>query len=268
MLSFKKPGKEKIRRLATSEHFHLKRDELEGVRKFFDALSGMIKRVEELYESQSKPGNGKGRDPGYQPTKKQDPYNSFTRMFLIRGRGNGLLKGKKIGVKDNINISGIPTTNASSLSMDFVPNEDATIITRLLEAGADIVGKLNMDNLSFSGTSETSIFGPVKNTLNPKYSPGGSSSGAGAAVASNSVDIAIGVDQGGSARVPACCTGVVSIKPTHGLVPTYGLTYLDHTLDHICPVARSVEDVAATLEVIAGYDKRDPNGRAGHLRVG
>ena len=149
-------------------------------------------------------------------------------------------------------------TNASRLGEHYIPAIDATVVTKLLDAGAIIVGKLNMDDFSFSGTSETSFFGAVRNPINPDYSPGGSSSASGAAVAAKEVDIALGVDQGGSARTPASCCGVVAIKPTHGLVSSYGLAYMDYTIDHICPIARSVEEVALALQVLAGFDPKDP----------
>ena len=259
MTKVKKPDQRKLEELSAKEHFNLSSDEIMGVSSFFDDLLGSINVVDELYDRENFGSeHGGQRGPGRRSDKSEDPYNAFTLRFLIKGSGEGVLKGKKFGIKDNINIAGYPTSNASALAKDFIPDTDATVITRLLEAGADIVGKLNLDNLSFSGTSETSIFGPVKNPVNTAYSPGGSSSGSGAAVAGGLVDIALGVDQGGSARVPACCTGIVAIKPTQGLVPTYGLTYMDHTIDHICPMAKNVKDVAATLEVIAGYDKRDP----------
>ncbi len=266
LTTFKKPDEQKLKELAEKESLKLSIDEIHGVDQFFDDMSNAVETVEKIYAKEEQIEKSREmRDPGYRPESKEDPYNAFIRKFFVKGFEKGPLKGKRVGIKDNINVAEIPTTNASALSQDYVPNDDATIVTRLLEAGADIVGKLNMDNLSYSGTSETSIFGSVRNPINQEYSPGGSSSGAGAAVAAGLVDIAIGVDQGGSARVPACCVGVVSIKPTHGLVPTYGLTYMDHTLDHICPVARNVEDAALALEAIAGYDQKDPQWKNGIL---
>jgi amidase len=115
-----------------------------------------------------------------------------------------------------------------------------------------------MDDFGFAGTGETSAFGCVRNPAAPEYSAGGSSGGSGSAVASGAVDIALAVDQGGSARIPASWCGVVTIKPTHGLVPSFGITYLDHTTDFVCPMASSVRDVAITLDAIAGDDPKDP----------
>jgi amidase len=257
MLNAKVPSREKIKDLSTHEFIHLQDEELDGIEDLFEQLieaANVVGTLTEQLPSKSYPV----RDAGYKPDRKEDPYNVFIRKISVRGARDGPLQGKKLGVKDNIAIRGIPMTNASDLSKDFVPDYDATIVIRILDAGGEIIGKMNLDNYSFSGTSETSIFGPVHNPVNPEYSPGGSSSGSGAAVASGQVDIGIGVDQGGSARVPACCCGVVSIKPTHGIVPTFGLTYMDHSFDHICPIARTVEDAATTLSVIAGPDKDDP----------
>jgi len=257
MLRAKVPSKEEIRELSVREHIHLKDEEMDGIEDLFQQLMHEANVVGSLTEQLPRT-NYPVREAGYRPDPKEDPYNSFIRKILVPGSGNGPLMGKKLGIKDNIAVRGIPMTNASDLSKDFVPDYDATIVTRILEAGGDIVGKMNMDNYSFSGTSETSIFGPVRNPVNPEYSPGGSSSGSGAAVASGQIDIALGVDQGGSSRVPACCCGVVSMKPTQGIVPTFGLTYMDHSFDHICPIARTVDDTATTLGVIAGPDRNDP----------
>jgi amidase len=257
MNSAKVPTKDEISKLAGKENIHLQGDELDGMYDLFRDVIRAVNVVGNLAQQETTKRLDQ-RDPGNKPGPEEDPYNAFIRKIFVKGSGQGPLAGKKVGIKDNIAVRGIPLTNASDLSKDFVPDYDATIVTRLLDAGADIVGKLNLDNFSFSGTSETSIFGPVKNPFNPEYSPGGSSSGSGAAVAAGLVDIAIGVDQGGSARVPACCTGITAIKPTHGIVSTFGLTYMDHTLDHICPMGRKVEDVATTLGVIAGPDKDDP----------
>jgi amidase len=198
------------------------------------------------------------RDPGYRPSVDEDPYNVFIRKCLVKGAATGKLAGKRIGVKDAIFVAGVPLTHGSRVLVGYTPDVDAVVIERLLDAGASIVGKLNQDDFANGGTSETSAFGYVRNPLNPEYSPGGSSSGSGAAVASGDVDIALGVDQRGSGRIPAAWCGVASIKPTHGRVPTFGIVYMDHSLDYVCPIAKTVQEVALTLEVIAGPDRRDP----------
>ena len=198
------------------------------------------------------------RDPGYRPTIEEDPFNVFIRKCKVKGRSDGLLTGKYIGLKDNIRLAGIPMTNGSRLIPGFVPTVDAVVAERLLEEGGTIIGKLNMDSFGMGGTSETSDFGIPLNPHDPECSAGGSSGGSAAAVAASEVDISLGVDEGGSARIPASWCGVISIKPTHGLVPSFGITYLDHTLDFVCPTAATVEDTALTLEAIAGEDEKDP----------
>ena len=128
---------------------------------------------------------------------------------------------------------------------------------RILAAGGTIVGKLNMDDFGASGLGETSAFGAPRNPVDPTRSAGGSSGGSGAAVRSGEVDLSLGVDQGGSGRIPAAFCGVVAVKPTHGLVPSWGIIHIDHTIDFVTPIARTVEGAALLLEVIAGHDWRD-----------
>jgi amidase len=160
-------------------------------------------------------------------------------------------------VKDNLAIAGIPITNGSRTA-SYTPTVDAAVVTRLLDAGATVVGKTNLDDFSSAGNGESSSFGPPRNPIDPSRSCGGSSGGSGGAVAAGLVDLALAVDQGGSARIPASFTGTVSLKGTHGLVPSYGLTHVDHTIDYICPLARTVELVAAAMDVMSGADDRDP----------
>ena len=191
-----------------------------------------------------------------QGIRKTNDTNVFIRKCKVKGESHGLLSGKTIGLKDNIRLAGVPMTNGSRLAPGYVPVLDATVVERILEAGGTIIGKLNMDSFGMGGTSETSDFGVPLNPHNREFSTGGSSGGSAAAVAASEVNISLGVDEGGSARIPASWCGVISIKPTHGLVPSFGITYLDHTIDYICPTASTVEDTAITLEVIAGEDKK------------
>lgn len=158
-------------------------------------------------------------------------------------------------------------TNGSRLTA-FVPVRDAVVVERILDAGAKIVGTLNMDDFGAAGLGETSAFGPARNPVNPAHSAGGSSGGSGAAVRAGEVDLALGVDQGGSGRIPAAFCGVVAAKATQGLVPSFGVVHIDHTIDTVTPLGRSVSDVARLLEVIAGPDPRDPQWVRGELRLG
>lgn len=262
----RRPSREQIYALAAMEYINLTEEEIEEIKEASEGFFGMIERLEEIPISRQEI-KYKEREMGYRPTPEEDPLNIFITKCLVKGPPTGKLAGKRVGLKDNICLAGVPLTNASRLSEGFIPDIDATVVTRLLDEGAVIVGKLNMDDFSLFATSETSAFGCVRNPRNPEYSPGGSSSGSGAAVANGDVDIALGVDQGGSARIPAAWCGVVSIKPTHGLVPSFGIVYMDHTIDYICPIANTVEEVALTLEVIAGEDPNDPQWVRGPIKV-
>lgn len=199
------------------------------------------------------------RDPGGRPSVDQDPLNAFIRMCNVAGADRGPLAGWRLGVKDNIAVAGVPMTNGSVFP-SFTPTLDSVVVERILRAGGTIVGTLNMDDHGGGATGVMSAFGPARNPLDPSRTAGGSSGGAGSAVASGAVDAALGVDQGGSGRIPAACCGVSTVKATHGLIPTFGVTPIDHSIDFVTPLARSVREVAILLEVIAGEDWRDPQG--------
>jgi amidase len=197
------------------------------------------------------------RTPGRRPSPDEDPVNAFVRVCHVEGSSDGPLAGMRIGVKDNIAVAGVPLTNGSR-TLSYTPQQDAVVVERILDAGGAIVGKTNLDDFSASGFGDTSVFGPPRNPLKPSHSAGGSSGGSSAAVAAGLVDMALGVDQGGSVRMPAAACGLVGLKATHGLVPSFGVTAMDHTLDCIGPITRSVRDAALLLSVIAGEDWRDP----------
>jgi amidase len=165
-------------------------------------------------------------------------------------------------MKDNVCVAGIPMMNGSNVLEGYVPDVDATIVTRILDAGGEIVGKAVCEHLCFSGGSHTSDTGPVLNPHNPQRSAGGSSSGSAALVAGRECDMAIGGDQGGSIRIPSAYSGAVGHKPTYGLVPYTGVFPIELTLDHTGPIARSAADCALLLEVIAGPDGLDPRQSA------
>ena len=158
-------------------------------------------------------------------------------------------------------VAGVPMMNGSATVEGFVPTRDATVVTRLLAAGATIAGKAVCEDLCFSGGSHTSRTGPVRNPWDETRSAGGSSSGSAALVASGIVDVATGGDQGGSVRIPASYTGIVGHKPTHGLVPYTGAFPIEQTIDHLGPMTRTVADAALVLSVIAGPDGADPRQR-------
>ena len=185
-----------------------------------------------------------------------DDSNVWITRFRLDG-GDGPLSGVRIGLKDNIAVADYPMTCGSTLLSDFEPSFDATIVQRLLDAGGTIVGKTNMEAFAWSGSSDISDFGTVRNPHDPAFLSGGSSSGSAAAVAANDCEAAIGGDQGGSIRIPSAWCGIVGLKPTHGLVPYTGIYPLDPTIDHAGPMARDVETAAKLLTAIAGEDRRD-----------
>jgi amidase len=198
------------------------------------------------------------------PDAAENPWNAWTWQCIITGAASGKLAGKRVVIKDNIAVAGVPMLNGSKVYEGFVPDEDATVVTRVLDAGGTILGKAACENFCFSGGSHTSATGPVRNPRNPAYMTGGSSSGCAALIVAGECDMGVGSDQGGSVRMPASFSGCVGIKPSYGLVPYTGAGPIEQTVDHLGPMAASSADCALLLEVIAGYDEgRDPRQSAG-----
>jgi amidase len=202
------------------------------------------------------------RTPGYRPTGAENKHNAWYYKTTIKGAPVGKLQGKTVALKDNVMLAGVPMMNGASTMEGFVPEIDATIVTRLLDAGATILGKAHCEYFCLSGGSHTSAAGPVQNPWKTGYSAGGSSSGSAALVAAGEVDMAIGGDQGGSIRIPASYCGVYGMKPTWGLVPYTGVMPIEIYVDHTGPITATVKDNALMLEVLAGDDGYDPRIKA------
>ena len=177
---------------------------------------------------------------------------------ISRGKYLGPLHGIPVAIKDNIWTRGVRTTAGSKVLADFVPQEDAAIVARLRRAGAIILGKTNLHEFAYGVTSANIHFGPVRNPWDLERIPGGSSGGSAAALAAGLCCAAIGTDTGGSIRIPAACCGLVGLKPSFGRVSCYGVIPLARSLDHAGPLARTAGDAAILLQVMAGFDPRDP----------
>ncbi len=173
------------------------------------------------------------------------------------GNYRGPLHGIPVGLKDLFNTGGVRTTSGTRVFDTFVPKEDCTVAVRFRQAGAILLGKLNMHQLAYGPTGENPDYGHMHNPWDPELVTGGSSGGSGSAAAAGQCTITMGSDTGGSIRIPAALCGVVGLKPTYGLVSRHGLTALSWSLDHPGPMVRTVEDAALTLNAIAGYDPKD-----------
>jgi amidase len=205
------------------------------------------------------------RTPGYRPEGEENRLNAWYYKTSIKGAADGKLARKRVAVKDNVCVAGVPMMNGASVLEGYVPDIDATIVTRMLDAGAEIVGKAHCEYYCFSGGSHTNATGlPVQNPWKPGYTSGGSSSGSAALVAAGEVEMAIGCDQAGSIRIPSSFCGVYGLKPSFGLVPYTGIMAIDMTIDHAGPITGTVEDNALLLEVIAGPDGLDPRQNSLH----
>ena len=196
---------------------------------------------------------------GYITLTKESAYKraEILQEKLDNGEDIGVLGGVPIAIKDNICTNGVKTTCASRMLEDFVPFYDATVVEKLENAGAIIVGKTNMDEFAMGSSTETSYFKKTKNPWNLEKVPGGSSGGSAAVIGANMAFGALGTDTGGSIRQPASYCSVVGLKPTYGLVSRYGVIAYASSLDQVGPITKSVEDAALMLNVIAGHDKMD-----------
>ena len=197
------------------------------------------------------------RGGGWTPDEEADPLNAWLHRCRIEGAADGPLDDLDVGIKDNIAVADLPCTAGSHAIAGFVPEIDATVVARLLDAGATLRGKQNMDAFAMGDAGELGEFGPTRNPHDRERLAGGSSSGSAAAVAAGDCDASLGTDQAGSVRTPAAWCGVVGCKPTYGAVPYTGVFGMDFGFDHVGVLADDVHTNARVMEAIAGDDRQD-----------
>jgi amidase len=256
MATVKRPTLDQMRHIVGKLHMSMSDSEIAEYMQVMDGTLQAYDRIAQLPDYL--PPVRYARTPGYRPGAAENPLGAWAVKTEIRGAAYGPLAGKRVVIKDNVCLAGVPMMNGASTLEGYVPDVDATVITRILDAGGTIVGKAVCESFCLSGGSHTSQSGPVHNPYRHGYSAGGSSSGCAALVASGEVDMAIGGDQGGSVRMPGCFSGCYSMKGTHGLVPYTGAMPIEATIDHLGPMTGTVADNALLMEVIAGADGMDP----------
>ena len=259
-MTVKRPVLAQMRTMAERFGMHLGDAELEEFREIMEPYIQAYDRIDAAPDHL--PEVRYPRAPGYRPSPAENPLNAWYYRTEVRGAPHGPLRGKRIALKDTVCLAGVPMMNGSSIMEGYTPEIDATIVTRILEAGGIIAGKAHCENFCLSGGSHTNAAGPVHNPWKRGYMAGGSSSGSAALVAAGEVDMAIGGDQGGSIRIPSSNCGVYGMKATHGLVPYTGIMPIEQTIDHVGPITASVADNAMLLEVLAGEDGLDPRQNA------
>jgi amidase len=259
MMTIARPTHDDLAEIAARYGFGLSPQDVESFHALITGALGSYDEVERLYAA-SVPAPPQR---AYEwPAQAGNELGAWYVTTQITTRGDGPLAGRRVAVKDNIEVAGVPMMNGSATLEGFIPRRDATVVTRLLDAGATITGKAVCEDLCFSGGSHTARTGPVRNPWDRARSAGGSSSGSAALVAAGHADLALGGDQGGSVRIPSAFCGTVGHKPTYGLVPYTGAFPIENTLDHLGPITRTVADAAAMLAVLAGPDGLDPRQRA------
>ncbi len=259
-MNVRRPTLDQMRELVSGLHMDMGDEEMIAYMQLMEDSFGAYDRVASMPDDL--PAVRYPRTPGKRPAEADNPMNAWYYQCEVRGAMTGPLTGKQVVLKDNVCLAGVPMMNGSSTLEGYTPDLDATIVTRMLDAGATIVGKAHCEFFCLSGGSHTNATGVVHNPWRSGYSAGGSSSGSGALVGAGEVPMAIGGDQGGSIRIPASFCGCYGMKPTHGLVPYTGIMPIEPTIDHTGPMTTNVADNALLLEVIAGDDGLDPRQKS------
>jgi amidase len=253
------PTADELREIAQGLDLKLTEEDVETFRGLMGDSIAALNQVDAMADEL--PPVKYPREPATRPAAQDNPLNAWYYRTSIKGASSGKLKGKTIALKDNIMLADVPMMCGSATLEGYVPEIDATVVERILDAGGEIAGKAHCEFFCLSGGSHTNSTGPVHNPHKHGFSAGGSSSGSAALVGAGAVDMAIGGDQGGSIRIPASFCGVYGMKPTHGLVPYTGVMPLEVFVDHIGPMTANVADNATLLEAIAGPDDYDPRQR-------
>lgn len=256
---FEKPSLADLRRAAQQLGMNPSDDYLRAVDEIVTPLAAAYATLDAMPDEL--PAVKYPRGPVTWPQGDENRYGAWYVKTSIKGQPRGPLAGRRVALKDNICLAGVPMTLGADVFEGYVPEVDATIVERILDAGGEIAGKAVCEYYCVSGGSHTSSSGPVHNPRKPGYTTGGSSSGSAALVAAGEVDMAIGGDQAGSIRIPASHCGIVGLKPTFGLVPYTGIAPLEITIDTAGPMTANVRDNALLLEVIAGPDGIDSRQR-------
>ena len=258
-MTIRRPTESQLREVASDLGLDLSEHEVEA---YLDIIKGSMVAHDFLDQMPDNlPPVRYPRTPGYRPQGRENKYGAWYVKSSIKGRARGKLAGKRIVLKDTICLAGVPLMDGASSLEGYVPDVDAEIVNRILDAGGEIVGKAVCEYFSYSGGSHTASTGPVHNPHKRGYSAGGSSSGCAALVAAGEVDMAMGGDQAGSIRIPAAYCGIYGLKPTYGLVPYTGILSSEYNVDHTGPMTGTVADNALLLEVVAGEDGIDPRQR-------
>ncbi|WP_236794205.1 amidase family protein [Amycolatopsis sp. GM8] len=256
------PDTGQIIEVARKLGIHVTAEEAVIYREFLEVqLAARDDFVQSRIEEERPPLLYPAREPGYRPNRAEDPLNAWTWKCRIEGAGEGILAGRTISYKDQVAIAGMPMSIGSFALDGFIPDFDATIVTRVLAAGGTVTGHNIQNGLGggFGIGGGIGDYGRPLNPHNPDHVTGASSAGSAIAVAVSDVDISFGGDQGGSIRIPAAMTGTIGLKPTFGLVSHFGVGFgTDQSIDHTGPMARTSADVAAALQATAGYDGYDP----------
>ena len=254
-MPIRKPTTEQISELAITLGMRLQPDDVDAYQAL---VSGQLEGFAALDAlPDGLPPVHYPRTPGSRPTAEENPLGAWYVRTRVEGAAEGKLAGRGVVLKDNVMLGGVPLMNGTTTLEGYIPPMDATIVTRILDAGGTIVGKAACEAYCLSGSSHTNQSGVVRNPHDPEHSAGGSSSGSAVLVAAGEVDMAIGGDQGGSIRIPSSFCGTYGMKPTWGLVPYTGILGIEPTIDHTGPITANVRDNALLLEVIAGPDGLD-----------